>query len=618
MSASSSGGATAGSRSAPARHRSAHRSTSSGRPSATARRRPRRARSAPWAAAPDRSSVAAQRGSVLVDHRQPAPQGALGAGPVVVGEAEEGGGVPRLHPQLRRARRPGALDVGQLPPRHLGASQGQGDPGEERAHVHRLDRPALHLEQAGDAPSAGEHAARRGQGDVLGGQDLRLHRHVVGDRGPRGPAGGAERRGGGLGLAPARPSRSPSGQPRPGEEQARLGCDAWHPRRRRARSGLARGRRAASRARPTLRNTSQRSDGQHGDRAAAGRPGWRRPPRPGRRRRAPRARRRCRPSANPRLWAAMATSTHSSSSVASRSDSPRSSRAAWNVALVGAERSPVEEEPRHVGVVAVSAQPSERAPVGRQRGVEATGPLEHQSATSRSTRPRADGGASSPAWAISRSAAAASPRLRSEIAMLARASDSVWASSRAVGAVGGRSVGRSPRRSGSPSSCWASPSTHCAGGPGRVVVGDRREDIGRRARRRRMGRGGGGPPAPAARRVSRPSAVGTRGRHAGDPILAQDVTTAGAEPRRRQMSDNEGARREQGAGARATGRLGGAGALHGWRRRVRLRARRGGHDGGRGRGRRRPALVPGRLDRGDGALRRAVPASCPASPTRCG
>ena len=184
------------------------------------------------------------------------------------------------------------------------------------------------------------------------------------------------------------------------------------------------------------------------------------------------------------------------------------------------------------------------------------------------------------------------------MAMLARASDSVCASSRPTGAVGGGSVRRRPRRLGSPSSCRASPSTHRPvgrAGSSSAIVGEeparRCGDVGRVAVAELGQR-----PQPGDERLR---AEGSRGRHGRRPysraVGIRWVSDPTAEVR---MSDGEGASQSRAPRPASEGWLARVACTIVGAGRVRLRARRRAHHRRRGGGRHRPAVVPGRLDRG--------------------
>ena len=326
--ASSSGGATAGRRSAPARRRSAHRSTSSG-PSVghgQAQAEPGEIGAVGGGAGAELGG--AQGGSVLVDHVEPPPQGPLGAGPVVVGQPQQGGGVPGLHPQLRRAPPAGPPPRRPAPagPPRVGRSARATRARNVRTCMASTGQPCTSSRRAmrrvrASMPPTGAGRCPRWRGSPPASPRSRPPpptasggRRGTPPRPPRPRPGRRPRRRG-----PAGPGRG-AGGPRPG---------GWRPSASpstaRARSAACDG--VASQADAEEHLAAVR--GQHGDRAAAGRPGWRRPPRRGRRRPSAAGTSPLRPSVNPRLWAAMATNTHSSSSVASRSDSRRSSRAPW-------------------------------------------------------------------------------------------------------------------------------------------------------------------------------------------------------------------------------------------------------------------------------------------------
>ena len=184
----------------------------------------------------------AERGPVLVDHGQ-----ARGGGRAWRRRGRRRpAGAARWRARPRRA-------AGRSPrerARSTSASSRRATSGRRRARATRARKVRTCMASTGQPCTssrramrrgAGEHLGRRRQGAVLGGQDLGLHRHVVGDRGPGRAPRRPELRGGRLRLG-LRAGDVAQRQVGSGEQQARLGLVRGVARRcraRRARAGRA-------------------------------------------------------------------------------------------------------------------------------------------------------------------------------------------------------------------------------------------------------------------------------------------------------------------------------------------------------------------------------------------
>ena len=269
-----------------------------------------------------------------------------------------------------------AHHVGELPASHLGPIEGQRDPGQERAHVQGLDRPALHLQEAGDPAGAGQHAAGRAARRRLRSRGSRPAWPRSRPPPPTARVAPSAARAAAASASARAPVEVALREPGPGQEQPRLGVVRGIGVTEHDQGPLGRLDGVASEPDGEEHLAAIRGEGGHEPRRVA--LAWRRPPRPGRRPRGRRARRPAdrgrsrgcgppwRPGPRGRApWPAAPTRA-------------RSVEGGLEVALVRAQRPSVEEQASDVGVVVVAAQTGERAPVGREGRVELAGALEHE------------------------------------------------------------------------------------------------------------------------------------------------------------------------------------------------------------------------------------------------